>query len=144
MEELEPPREGVIIGHENVKYVVDGWTENPELQYHVYLTHEGVDLKDAAAIVYGESMLRNIQKKREVPLNDVNPLNMSDGKKDVEDKMYGNTITVEMTGEEQKNTAMEGMAELLNRWADWGEVGWKKCVTFILSSFVWLVSINLF
>lgn len=55
--------------------------------------------------VYFVLVQRNVPNKRTVLLGDTNPLCPCNGKKDADDAIYRNKVTVEMTGKINKNSA---------------------------------------
>lgn len=71
MEEENLPRKSVVFEQADVQHAADGWKWHQRLCYHLYLVPEDVELKDAEALVYGESMLIEMQNKRKVFLGDV-------------------------------------------------------------------------
>lgn len=81
------------------------------------LIRKDVDLKDVVAFVYVESMQHGVQNKREVLLDDVSPMHISDEKEGTDDIVSRNAINLEMTSDEEKKCS-GCMAELLNGLAD--------------------------
>lgn len=87
------------------------WKRNLGLRYYHYPIPYEMNLKDAVAFVYGSSVQRDVHRKREILLGDASLLYLSDEKKVADDKMSGNTVTSEMTGEENDNSATDQMPD---------------------------------
>lgn len=75
--------------------------ESP-LEVSSYLIPKDVNLKDAFAFVCGDSMLREMHNKRQVHLDDLHSIYMSDGNEGVEDNVCRNTATAEIRRGKQK------------------------------------------
>lgn len=76
------------------------------LQYRLYLNPADVDLKNAVEFSWAESTQFDVQNKPKILLAEVDPLYTSDEKQDTDVKVSENTISVGMTGERDKNIAM--------------------------------------
>lgn len=61
-----------------------------------------------AAHAYSDSKQRDVHNKREPLVGDVNPQYLSNKKKCVGDKGSKNTVSVQMTAEEDENSAIDG------------------------------------
>lgn len=55
--------------------------------YHLYIISEDMNFEDAVVLTYGDSMQRDIHKKRESHLGDVNPTQPFEEKKSADDAM---------------------------------------------------------
>lgn len=107
MEKVKLPREYVFFGHRDDQYVGGGLKGNHRLTQHLYLNPGAVDLQDAVAFVRGDSMQCEERNPREAVLGNVETLYLSDEKNADDDNVPRNTITVEMTRERDKNSAMD-------------------------------------
>lgn len=65
-----------------------------------------MDLTDAATFLYADLMQLDMQNNREVHFDDVGRLYMSNEKEAAVDNMSTSTATLEVTGGEDKNSAM--------------------------------------
>lgn len=77
-EEIKRSTESVIFENGSVRHAGGGRKGNQGLSYHLYLNPKDVELKDAAAFVYGDSMEREMWNKHEAALGDVYALYLSD------------------------------------------------------------------
>lgn len=55
-----------------------------------------MDSKDTAAFVYGDSLQRDVQNKREVLIGDIHSSYLSDEKENADDNVSKNMVTVDM------------------------------------------------
>lgn len=74
--------------------------ENHRLLYHPYLIFYDKDVKEAVALAYGVSIQRDVLKKREVLLQDVDFSYLSDVMGGVGENVFRNTTNVQPTEEE--------------------------------------------
>lgn len=101
------PREYVVFKNGNAQHAGGGWEGSRCLRNHLYLVWADVDLKDGAMFVYGDSMQRELQNKREFLLGDLNPLCMSDEKDAADDNEPRKIVSVWMTAEENNHSVID-------------------------------------
>lgn len=85
--------------------MVDG-KGNSGLHYHLYLIAGDVDLNDAIAFAYCNSIQCEVRNKRKVLWRDLDPLYMPDENDRADDNLFRKTIVVEMLGDGDKICAM--------------------------------------
>lgn len=113
------------------------------MQYNQDPIPEIVELKDAVAVVYGDSMVSEVQDKRLGHLDDVDRLYIPDENESDEDNVSRNTVVVEMTGERDENGAINVCpGYLVDAPVQKNED--RRGVTCHLSLFVGSISVNLF
>lgn len=78
------PRECTLFEHRNMEHAGGGWKGNHRSQYQRYLIPKAVNLYDAIAFADENSMLRDVENKRDIIQGNVYPLNMTDEKKDTD------------------------------------------------------------
>lgn len=74
MEEVRPPKECQLFGHENVLHTGGRWKGNNRFLYHLYLILEDRGLKGSVSFAYSDSMQFDVQNGRSVLLGDASPI----------------------------------------------------------------------
>lgn len=80
MEEVRLLRQRAFSAYENVLHTGREYRGSIGFGYRLYWISEYVAWNDAVTIVYGDSIKRDMQNKREVLLDDLNPSYMSSEK----------------------------------------------------------------
>lgn len=114
MKEMKLPKKCVLLGHWNEQHAGGGRKASHGLGYRLYLIPEDVDLKDAAAFTYRDSMQRDVQHEPEALLGDTGQLHNADRKEGAHNNVSRNTIPIERTEHRDENSALH-MARLFDR-----------------------------